>query len=201
MLDQPNLLASFEELRSTFKGELFFDNSAAHEAQKLVYSTDASVYQEKPLAVAVPKTPEDIKKLIAFANEKHLTLIPRAAGTSLAGQVVGNGLIVDISKYFNQILEINREEQYVRVQPGVIRDDLNVALKPFGLMFGPETSTANRAMIGGMIGNNSCGLHSIVWGDTRGNLLSVNGFLSNGQEVEFKTLSFPEVAEKAKINS
>ena len=201
MLDQPNLLASFEELRSTFKGELFFDNSAAHEAQKLVYSTDASVYQEKPLAVAVPKIPEDIKKLIAFANEKHLTLIPRAAGTSLAGQVVGNGLIVDISKYFNQILEINREEQYVRVQPGVIRDDLNVALKPFGLMFGPETSTANRAMIGGMIGNNSCGLHSIVWGDTRGNLLSVNGFLSNGQEVEFKSLSFAEVAEKAKLNS
>ena len=201
MLNHLNLIASFEKLNNGFKGELFFDNSAAHEAQKMVYSTDASVYQEKPLAVAVPKTKEDITKLIAFANENRLTLIPRAAGTSLAGQVVGNGLIVDISKYFNQILEINQEEKYVRVQPGVIRDDLNVALRPFGLMFGPETSTANRAMIGGMIGNNSCGLHSIVWGDTRQNLLEVKGYLSNGQEVEFKSLSFAEVAEKAKQNS
>lgn len=201
MLNHSTLIASFQKLNISFSGELFFDNSATHEAQKLVYSTDASVYQEKPLAVAVPKTSEDIANLIAFANEHRLTLIPRAAGTSLAGQVVGNGLIVDISKYFNQILEINQEEQYVRVQPGVIRDDLNVALRPFGLMFGPETSTANRAMIGGMIGNNSCGLHSIVWGDTRQNLLEVKGYLSNGQEVEFKSLSFAEVAEKAKQNS
>lgn len=201
MLHQTNILTHFEELNSTFKGELFFDNSAAHEAQKIVYATDASVYQEKPLAVAVPKTVEDIKCLIAFANQHRLTLIPRAAGTSLAGQVVGNGLIVDISKYFNQILEINKEEQYVRVQPGVIRDDLNVALRPFGLMFGPETSTANRAMIGGMIGNNSCGLHSIVWGDTRQNLLEVKGYLSNGQEVVFGNLTLAEVAEKAKLNS
>ena len=196
-----NFTAAFQELAPNFSGELFFDNSASHEAQKLVYATDASVYQEKPLAVAVPKTTAAIAQLIAFANEHQLTLIPRAAGTSLAGQVVGNGLIVDISKYFNQILEINATEQYVRVQPGVIRDDLNLALKPFGLMFGPETSTANRAMIGGMIGNNSCGLHSIVWGDTRGNLLEVRGFLSNGQEVTFSSLSFAEVAEKAQLNS
>ena len=201
MLNHPNLLPFFEALSSGFNGELFFDNSAAHEAQKLVYSTDASVYQEKPLAVAVPKTEADIKALIAFANQHQLTLIPRAAGTSLAGQVVGNGLIVDISKYLNKILEINQEEQYVRVQPGVIRDDLNVALRPFGLMFGPETSTANRAMIGGMIGNNSCGLHSIVWGDTRQNLLEVKGLLSNGQEVTFNEISFAELSEKAQLNS
>ncbi|WP_293299330.1 FAD-binding and (Fe-S)-binding domain-containing protein [Pedobacter sp. UBA4863] len=201
MLNHRNLSPFFETLSACLNGELFFDNSPEHEAQKLVYSTDASVYQEKPLAVAVPQTTEDIKSLIAFANEHRLTLIPRAAGTSLAGQVVGNGVIVDISKYFNQILEINAEEQYVRVQPGVIRDDLNVALRPFGLMFGPETSTANRAMIGGMIGNNSCGLHSIVWGDTRQNLLEVKGYLSNGQEVVFGNLNLAEVAEKAKLNS
>jgi len=199
--NHPNLISFFEKLSTSFNGELFFDNSTIHEAQKLVYSTDASVYQEKPLAVAVPKNEEDIKNLIAFANEYHLTLIPRAAGTSLAGQVVGNGIIVDISKYFNQILEVNQEEKYVKVQPGVIRDDLNAFLKPYGLMFGPETSTANRAMIGGMIGNNSCGLHSIVWGDTRQNLLEVKGYLSNGQEVEFKSLSFAEVAEKSKQNN
>lgn len=201
MSNHTHLSAPFQKLADSFSGELFYDQSAAHEAQKLVYSTDASVYQEKPLAVAVPKTNEDIKTLISFANEHHLTLIPRAAGTSLAGQVVGNGLVVDISKYLNKILEINQEEQYVIVQPGVIRDDLNVALKPFGLMFGPETSTANRAMIGGMIGNNSCGLHSIVWGDTRQNLLEVKGLLSNGQEVEFKEIPLAQIAEKAQLNS
>lgn len=201
MSNHTHLSAPFQKLADSFSGELFYDQSAAHEAQKLVYSTDASVYQEKPLAVAVPKTNEDIKTLISFANEHHLTLIPRAAGTSLAGQVVGNGLVVDISKYLNKILEINQEEQYVIVQPGVIRDDLNVALKPFGLMFGPETSTANRAMIGGMIGNNSCGLHSIVWGDTRQNLLEVKGLLSNGQEVEFKEIPLAQITEKAQLNS
>lgn len=191
----------FENLKTTFEGELFYDNSTVHEALKKVYSTDASVYQEKPLAVAIPKTKEDIKRLIRFANEHRVSLIPRAAGTSLAGQVVGNGIVVDISKYFTQILEINQEEQWVRVQPGVIRDDLNSALKPYGLMFGPETSTASRAMIGGMIGNNSCGLHSIVWGDTRGNLLEAKILLSNGDETEFKALNKQQVAEKAEQNS
>lgn len=191
----------FENLKTAFEGELYYDNSTVHEALRRVYSTDASVYQEKPLAVAIPKTKEDIKKLIRFANEQRLSLIPRAAGTSLAGQVVGNGIVVDISKYFTQILEINQEESWVRVQPGVIRDDLNAVLKPYGLMFGPETSTASRAMIGGMIGNNSCGLHSIVWGDTRGNLLEAKVLLSNGDEIELKALNKQQVQEKANQNN
>jgi FAD/FMN-containing dehydrogenase len=114
------------------------------------------------LSVALPKNEHDIKLLIDFANRYKLTLIPRAAGTSLAGQVVGKGIVVDISKHFNKIIEINSAEKWVKVQPGVIRDDLNFYLHSHGLMFGPETSTANRAMIGGMVGNNSCGLHSIV---------------------------------------
>ena len=201
MLYSTTLSASFEELSAQLDGELFFNESASHEAQRLIYATDASVYQEKPIAVAIPKNKEDIRKLIIFANTHRLTLIPRAAGTSLAGQVVGNGIVVDISKYFDKVFEINKEEQYVTLQPGVIRDDLNVLLKPHGLMFGPETSTANRAMIGGMIGNNSSGLHSIVWGDTRQNLLSVKGFLSNGDEVEFKNISIAEVERKAELNS
>ncbi len=182
-------MTSFASLSTNFEGDLFFDDSTQHQAIRTIYSTDASVYQEKPIAVAIPKTVEDIKKLINLATEMGQTLIPRAAGTSLAGQVVGSGIVVDISKHFNQILEINVEERWVRVQPGVIRDDLNVFLKPHGLMFGPETSTANRAMIGGMIGNNSCGLHSIIWGSVRDHLLEVKALLSDGSEAKFSPLT------------
>lgn len=194
-------MSSFSILKNQLKGELYFDDSSLHEAQKLIYSTDASVYQEKPLAVAIPKHKDDIRVLIGFASKQRLTLIPRAAGTSLAGQVVGNGIIVDISRYFNEIIAINTEERYVVVQPGVIRDDLNAVLRPLGLMFGPETSTASRAMIGGMIGNNSCGLHSIVWGDMRKHLLEATVFLSNGDEVLLKQLSIAELKNKANFNS
>ena len=133
------------QLENDFDGLLFFNGTAIHQAQLLAYSTDASVYQEKPLAVAIPATIADIQKLIRFANQQKVTLIPRAAGTSLAGQVVGNGIVVDISKYFTRIIEVNAKDKWVRVQPGVIRDDLNHYLKSFGLMFGPETSTASRA--------------------------------------------------------
>lgn len=175
-----------EQLDKDFRGLLFYDHTAIHQAQLMAYSTDASVYQEKPLAVAIPSTVADIQTLIRFAYEHKVTLIPRAAGTSLAGQVVGNGIVVDISKYFTQILEVNTTEKWVRVQPGVIRDDLNYHLKEFGLMFGPETSTANRAMIGGMLGNNSCGLHSIVWGSVRDHIQEVTALLSDGSEVVIK---------------
>ena len=152
----------------------------------LAYSTDASVYQEKPLAVALPATTDDIIALVHFASEHRTTLIPRAAGTSLAGQVVGSGIVVDISKYFKEVVEVNTTEKWVRVQPGVIRDDLNAFLRPHGLMFGPETSTANRAMIGGMVGNNSCGLHSIVWGSVRDHLLEATVILSDGSQAVLK---------------
>lgn len=174
------------QLEKDFEGLLFYDDSFIHQAQLKIYSTDASVYQEKPLAVAIPKTTRAVQQLIKFALACKTTLIPRAAGTSLAGQVVGNGIVVDISKYFTQIIEVNKAEKWVRVQPGVIRDDLNHYLKPFGLMFGPETSTANRAMIGGMLGNNSCGLHSIVWGSARDHVLEVKVILSDGSEAVFK---------------
>lgn len=175
----------FEIFKEAFEGEFYFDESFEHEGLKLVYATDASVYQEKPLAVAIPKTVSDIKKLVPFAKKHNTTLIPRAAGTSLAGQVVGNGIVVDISKNFTKILEVNKVEKWVRVQPGVIRNDLNAYLEPFGLLFGPETSTASRAMIGGMLGNNSCGLHSIIWGSVRENVHEINAILSDGTEVVF----------------
>ncbi len=102
--------------------------------------------------------------------DNQTSLIPRTAGTSLAGQVVGKGIVVDVSKYFTKIIEFNKEEAWIRVQPGVVRDELNMYLKPHGLLFGPETSTANRAMIGGMVGNNSCGSNSVVYGSTREHL-------------------------------
>ena len=191
----------FESLQKDFEGELYFRDTVVDSAIRTVYATDASVYQEKPVAVALPKSIEDIRLLITFANTNQLTIIPRAAGTSLAGQVVGKGLVVDISKNFTGILEVNREEKWVRVQPGVIRDDLNAYLKPYGLMFGPETSTSSRAMIGGMIGNNSCGLHSIIWGATRDNLMEVKVLLSDGSEAVFGKLSADELDKKCQLQN
>lgn len=196
------LKESLTNLSSRLEGVLYFDNTnSEHRAVLMAYATDASVYQEQPLAVALPKNIQDLKELIAFSSVYNITLIPRAAGTSLAGQVVGQGLVVDISRHFTEILELNIAEKWVRVQPGVIRDDLNAYLKPFGLMFGPETSTASRAMIGGMIGNNSSGLHSIVWGDTRSNLLETKMLLDDTSEVIFKAIDAESVQEKLLLNT
>lgn len=172
-----------QQLSNELTGDLFFDTT-----MRTLYATDASAYREMPLAVAIPKTKDDIKKLIAFAAANGTSIIPRTAGTSLAGQVVGNGIVVDVSKQFTQILELNKEEHWVKVQPGVIRDELNLFLKPHGLFFGPETSTANRAMIGGMVGNNSCGSNSVVYRSTREHLLEVDVILSDGTETTFKAI-------------
>jgi len=179
------------DLSARLDGELFTD-----ETTRILYATDASAYREMPLAVAVPKSVEDLKKLILFAGENHSSLIPRTAGTSLAGQVVGKGIVVDVSKNFTKILELNPGEAWVRVQPGVIRDELNQFLKPAGLMFAPETSTANRAMIGGMVGNNSCGSNSIVYGSTRDHLLEIKALLSDGSECSFQSLSLDDFHKK-----
>ena len=176
-------IASLQALAGTLEGDLYFDKT-----MRTLYATDASAYREMPLAVAIPKTIEDIQTLIVFARKEKTSLIPRTAGTSLAGQVVGKGIIVDVSKYFTNILELNAEERWVRVQPGVIRDELNLFLKPHGLLFGPETSTANRAMIGGMVGNNSCGSNSIVYRSTREHLLEVKVLLSDGTAAVFGQL-------------
>lgn len=191
-----------EELANSLQGTLYFDDQdTKHQTMRLAYATDASVYQETPLAVAIPSDILDLKKLIAFASTHRVTLIPRTAGTSLAGQVVGSGIVVDVSRTFNRILEVNVEERWVRVQPGVIRDDLNAYLRPYRLMFGPETSTANRAMVGGMIGNNSSGLHSIVWGDTRQNLLSADVLLDDGSLVRFENLNEQQFFAKLTVPS
>lgn len=172
---------NFEALGKEMDGVLF-----TNEAIKKIYATDASAYREMPAAVAIPKNNEDLKKLIRYASSQKLSLIPRTAGTSLAGQVVGKGIVVDVSRHFTKVMEINVEERYVWVQPGVVRDELNRELAKYGYFFAPETSTANRAMIGGMIGNNSCGSNSVVYGSTREHLLEVKALLSDGSEVHFK---------------
>ncbi len=182
-----------QQLQKTLTGELHFD--VLH---KSLYATDASVYRKMPLAVAFPKTEADIQQLIQFAQENNTAVIPRTAGTSLAGQCVGNGIVVDVSKYFTEILNLDIQTKSVTVQPGVIRDELNSYLEPFGLFFGPNTSTSNRCMIGGMVGNNSSGTTSIKYGVTRDKVLTLKTILSNGEEAIFSEISRSEFISKTK---
>ncbi|OIR04112.1 anaerobic glycerol-3-phosphate dehydrogenase subunit C [mine drainage metagenome] len=184
-------IQALQELAAGLEGELHFD-----ETLRKLYATDASEYQELPVAVALPRSESDVRALIDFANRHHVGLIPRGAGTSLAGQVVGSGLVVDLGKHLNRILDLDTDRRRVRVQPGVVRNELNLHLKPHGLLFGPETSTANRAMIGGMVGNNSCGSNSIVYGSTRDHLVSARGFLSDGSMATIGPLTPAEFEAK-----
>jgi len=190
-MDRDEVLQKLPALKAELEGELYYDN-----ATKIQYATDASAYRELPMAVAWPRNKMDVKKLINFVNKNETSLIPRGAGTSLAGQVVGNGIVVDVSKYMNRILEVNVKEKWVRVEPGVVLDELNIALEPHGLFFGPETSTANRCVMGGMVGNNSCGAHSLLYGSTREHTLELQTILSDGSDVGFGPLT--EQAFKAK---
>ncbi|MBU2927169.1 FAD-binding and (Fe-S)-binding domain-containing protein [Winogradskyella psychrotolerans] len=183
-------------LKSKLEGEFHYDD-----VMRKLYATDASVYRKLPLAVAIPKHNKDLKVLIQFAKTNQTSLIPRTAGTSLAGQCVGEGIVVDVSKYFTRILNINESEKTVTVQPGVVRDELNNYLKPFGLFFGPNTSTSNRCMIGGMVGNNSSGTTSIQYGVTRDKVLSLKTLLSDGSEVEFSSVTSEEFQQKLKLES
>jgi len=185
-----------EYLKTLFDEEFRSDSST-----RIMYATDASVYYEQPLGVVWPRTNTEIQKLIGFANQHQIPLIPRAAGTSLAGQVVGDGLVVDISKHLTQIVELNTSEKWVRVEPGVILDELNRFLAPNQLFFGPETSTGNRCTLGGMAGNNACGLHAVVYGTTRDHLLEITGFLSDGSKVTFGPLATEEFNKKCQLQN
>ncbi|HXJ99502.1 MAG TPA: FAD-binding and (Fe-S)-binding domain-containing protein, partial [Gelidibacter sp.] len=180
-----------EDLKTQLKGEFFTDD-----LMKSIYATDASVYRKLPLAVAYPRTIADLILLIDFAKTNATSLIPRTAGTSLAGQCVGEGIVVDVSKHFTKILDFNEREQTVTVQPGVVRDQLNNYLKPYGLFFGPNTSTSNRCMIGGMVGNNSSGTTSIQYGVTRDKILQMKVLLSDGSEAVFENLNSEEFLQK-----
>ncbi len=186
-----SLIPHLQALKENLSGELFYDDLITS-----IYATDASVYRMLPLAVAYPKDNTDIKQLIVFAKKHNTALIPRTAGTSLAGQCVGSGIVVDVSKHFTKILKIDEVKQTVTVQPGVVRDQLNNYLKPFGLFFGPNTSTSNRCMIGGMVGNNSSGTTSIQYGVTRDKVIALHTILSDGSEVDFGEVSPDEFKNK-----
>ena len=184
------------QIPDAFRGDFHTDT-----ARRTAYSTDASPYREMPLAVAYPRDAADIRLIIDFARRENISLIPRAGGTSLAGQVVGAGLVVDVSRYMTRILDANITEGWVWVEPGVILDELNRYLQPYGVFFAPETSTSNRCAIGGMVGNNSCGSHSLVYGSVRDHTLAVRALLSDGSEVEFSDMEFEVFVEKTKGNT
>jgi FAD/FMN-containing dehydrogenase/Fe-S oxidoreductase len=184
---------TLKELAKTLAGELYFDTTT-----KSLYATDASVYRIIPLAVAFPKNSGDLQKLLSFASVEQIGLIPRTAGTSLAGQCVGKGIVVDVSKHFTQIFEIDATQKTVVVAPGVIRDDLNRELLKRQLFFGPNTSTSNRCMIGGMVGNNSSGTTSIKYGVTRDKVLEMEVMLTDGSLVTFGEIDAGTFFAKAK---
>ena len=181
----------FDSLREELEGDLYTDIT-----QRILYATDASAYREIPLAVTRPACRDDVKKIIAFACREGASVIPRGAGTSLAGQVVGPGIVIDISRYLNHILEFSAEERWIKVEPGVILAEMNRYLAPHRLQFGPETSTADRCCMGGMLGNNSCGAHSIIHGSVRDHIIEVEAILSDGSEVLFRPLTDEEFTAK-----
>ncbi len=185
-----------KNLHNSLSGDVLFDN-----LHKTLYATDASVYRKIPLAVAFPKDEKDIKTLIQFATKNNITLIPRTAGTSLAGQCVGDGIVVDVSKHFTNVIALDEKAKTITLQPGIVRDSLNVYLRPYGLFFGPNTSTSNRCMIGGMVGNNSSGSTSIRYGVTRDKVLQIDTILSDGSTAIFKEISSNEFITKTKENT
>jgi FAD/FMN-containing dehydrogenase/Fe-S oxidoreductase len=177
------------ELRRVIKGDVRFDTGS-----RLLYSTDASMYQVEPVGVVIPRDADDVQAALELASKNDVAILSRGGGTSLTGQTVNHALVLDFSRYMNEILEVNREEKWARVQPGVVQDELNVHVRPLGLLFGPDTSTSNRATVGGMLGNNSGGSHSIAWGLTVDHVIEMTVLLSDGSKAVFGEIT-PEAFE------
>jgi FAD/FMN-containing dehydrogenase/Fe-S oxidoreductase len=183
------------ELRRLIKGDIRFDKYS-----RLLYSTDASMYQVEPIGVVIPADQEDVQAVASISDRLNVPLLSRGAGTSLTGQAVNNALVIDFSTHLNRIVEINRDEMWVRVEPGVVQDQLNSVLKPFDLLFGPDTATSNRATIGGMIGNNSAGAHSIAYGMTKDHLIEITAILSDGSRALFSKISSQQFEQKTRLS-
>ncbi len=182
-----------QALRKRVEGEVRFDKMT-----RLLYATDASIYQMEPIGVVFPRHVGDVQAVLEVANQFHVPILPRGGGTSLAGQTVGHAVILDFSRHMNQVLEINREELWCRVQPGLVQDELNASVLPLGLLFGPDTSTSNRATLGGMLGNNSAGAHSIAYGLTVDHVLEMTVLLSDGSQAVLRDLTPMELEVKGR---
>ena len=180
-----------EELRQQVDGEVRFDKMS-----RLLYSTDASIYQIEPIGIVIPRSADDVVAVIETAQRHGVPVLPRGGGTSLAGQTVGHAVVIDFSRYMRQVLEVNVEEGWVRTQPGVILDELNLHLESVGMLFAPDPSTSNRGNVGGALGNNSCGAHSIMWGKTVDNVRELAVVLSNGDRAHLGPLSAEQLAAK-----
>jgi len=179
------------ELKKRIQGEVRFDKIS-----RILYSTDASIYEIEPVGVVIPKSSEDIQATVEIAAKNEVPIIPRGGGTSLVGQSIGAGIVVDCSKYLHRILEVNQEEKWARVQPGVVLDQINAHVKELGLFFGPDTATSNRANLGGLIGNNSSGARSIFYGKTIDHVLELKVQLATGKKAILKTLNPSELTGK-----
>lgn len=169
-------------LRSVVRGEVRFDPFS-----RILYSTDASLYQVLPVGVVVPRDEEDVRAALQVAAEFRTPVVPRGGGTSLAGQSIGAAVVLDFSKYMDRIVRLDPAGPWAVVQPGVVQDELNRAAQPHGLRLGPDTSTSNRATLGGMIGNNSCGSRSVVYGKTMDHLLELRVLLWDGMEMTLRS--------------
>ncbi|MBK9108731.1 MAG: FAD-binding protein [Saprospiraceae bacterium] len=181
----------YSELAASIKGEVYTDA-----LQTGIYATDASNYQIQPQAIALPKDEDDVKHIVALATKYGLAIVARGGGTSLVGQTVGEGLVVDFTKYMSGILEINSAEQWAWVQPGIVRDELNRQLLKYQLHFAPDPATSSRATVGGMIANNSSGTRSILYGKTLDHVLELEVLLADGTLLHCKDLTAPELEHK-----
>jgi len=181
------------ELRRRVEGDVRFDHYS-----RLLYSTDASMYQMEPIGVVIPRHADDVQAVVEVANQLGAPLLPRGGGTSLTGQTVNHAVVVDFSPHMAGVLEVNREERWARVQPGLVQDELNQHVRPLGLLFGPDTSTSNRATIGGMLGNNSGGSHSIAYGLTVEHVIELTAILADGSRAVFGEVTPEQFAAKAR---
>ena len=181
-------------LRRAVEGDVRFDPYS-----RLLYSTDASMYQVEPIGVVIPRHADDVQAVLEVANRLSAPLLARGGGTSLTGQTVNHAVVLDFSRYMNRVLEVNTEELWTRVQPGLVQDELNHHVRGPGLLFGPDTSTSNRATLGGMLGNNSGGSHSIAYGLTVEHVIELKGFLADGSPVTFGTVTPAEFAAKTRL--
>ena len=180
-----------EELRKRVTGEVRFDT-----VSRILYSTDASIYQMEPVGVVIPKNADDVQAVIQIAHQNGVPVLPRAGGTSLAGQTVNHAIVIDFSKYLNQVLEVNTQESWARVQPGIILDQLNKQLAPHGLQYAPDPTTANRACVGGGVGNNTCGAHSVIYGKTLDHIKELDVILADAAQTHFQPLDARELESK-----